>query len=38
MQILGIMSTYISLPEDHVGDGRAVPSPGPPPILTIPAQ
>ena len=41
MQILGIVSTYISLPEDHMRDGRAFPAPAapsyspPPPIAIV---
>jgi hypothetical protein len=40
MQILGAMSSYISLPEEHVRDGRAFPAPmnpayAPPPPMTI---
>ena len=40
MQILGIVSTYISLPEEHVREGLAFPAPtlppyAPPPPITI---
>jgi hypothetical protein len=40
MQILGIVSAYVSLPEEHVRDGRAfaspaIPSYAPPPPITI---
>ena len=41
MQILGIMGAFIKIPEDHVRDGRAFPSPpqahGLPPIISIEA-
>jgi hypothetical protein len=36
MQILGIVSSYISLPEDHVRDGRAFPAPAVPPYSPPP--
>jgi hypothetical protein len=40
MQILGVVSSYISLPEEHVRDGRAFPAPAvpsysPPPPIAI---
>jgi len=39
MQILGVMSSFISIPEEHVRDGRAFPAPTPaagvPPIIAI---
>jgi len=39
MQILGVMSSFISIPEEHVRDGRAFPAPKPaagvPPIMAI---
>ena len=31
MQILGIVGTYIKVPDEHVRDGRAFPGPEPPP-------
>ena len=41
MQILGIMGAFIKIPEDHVREGRAFPSPPPahglPPIIAIEA-
>jgi hypothetical protein len=36
MQILGIVGTYIKLPEEHVRDGRAFPAPEPPPYAPPP--
>jgi len=39
MQILGVMSSFIRIPEEHVRDGRAFPAPTPaagvPPIMAI---
>jgi hypothetical protein len=39
MQILGVLSSFISLPEEHVRTGSAFPAPppapGPPPIMAI---
>jgi hypothetical protein len=39
MQILGVMSSFIRIPEEHVRDGRAFPAPTPaagvPPIIAI---
>jgi hypothetical protein len=36
MQILGVMSTYIKIPEEHARDGRAFPAPPPPPYAPPP--
>src|SRR5436190_15828674 len=36
MQILGVVSTYIKIPEEHARDGRAFPGPQPPPYAPPP--
>ena len=36
MQILGVVSSYIDLPQEHVREGRAFPAPVPPPAAPPP--